>query len=191
MGMVKKVIRREYSAKRNSLTAEEMKARDEKMYELFGTIALQGISHLLSYCPIPLRKEFNAAVCENLLRLENPLLHIYLPRLNEDGVTMEAIEVNKETVFINNKYDIPEPTGPHCAEPQIIDAVFVPLIAFDTKGFRVGYGKGFYDRFLARCAQDVVKIGFSYFEAIDAIGDINEFDVPLNYCITPMRVYEF
>jgi 5-formyltetrahydrofolate cyclo-ligase len=55
----------------------------------------------------------------------------------------------------------------------------------------VGYGKGYYDRYLKRCAQDVVKIGFSYFDAIDAIEDINEFDVPLNYCITPMRVYEF
>lgn len=189
--MVKNVIRREYSAKRNSLTDEEMKLRDEKMYELFATIALQGVSHLLSYYPIPSRKEFNASVCENLLRLENPLLHVYLPRLSEDGVTMEAIEVDRETAFINNKYDIPEPAGRVCVEPQIIDAVFVPLVAFDMRGFRVGYGKGFYDRFLARCAQDVVKIGFSYFEAIEAIEDIDEFDVPLNYCITPMRVYEF
>ena len=104
---------------------------------------------------------------------------------------MEAIEVDRETAFINNKYDIPELAGRVCVEPQIIDAVFVPLVAFDMRGFRVGYGKGFYDRFLARCAQDVVKIGFSYFEAIEAIEDIDEFDVPLNYCITPMRVYEF
>jgi 5-formyltetrahydrofolate cyclo-ligase len=191
MGMVKNIIRQQYSAKRNNLSAEELKSRDEKMYELFGTVALQGVSHLLSYYPIPSRKEFNALVCENLLRLENPALHVYWPRLNEDGVTMEAIEVNRETELIKNKYDILEPAGVHCAEPQMIDAVFVPLIAFDTKGFRVGYGKGFYDRFLARCAQDVVKIGFSYFEAIETIDDINEFDVPLNYCITPMRVYEF
>jgi 5-formyltetrahydrofolate cyclo-ligase len=191
MGMVKHVARQEYLAKRNNLSAEELKELEEKMYELFGTLALQGVLHLLSYYPIPSRKEFNTLVCEGLLRLENPSLHVYWPRLNEDGVTMEAIEVDRETELVKNKYDILEPAGKEHVEPQIIDAVFVPLIAFDVKGFRVGYGKGFYDRFLARCAQDVVKIGFSYFEAIDAIDDIDEFDVPLNYCITPMRVYEF
>jgi 5-formyltetrahydrofolate cyclo-ligase len=189
--MVKSRIRQEYLAMRNNLDAHEQKTLEEKIVEQFGSLSLQGISHLLSYYPIPSRKEFNATVCENLLKLENPSLHIYWPRLNEADKTMEAVEINKETQLIKNKYDIFEPAGTIYAQPQIIDAVFVPLIAFDTKGFRVGYGKGYYDRYLKRCAQDVVKIGFSYFDAIDAIEDINEFDVPLNYCITPMRVYEF
>lgn len=104
---------------------------------------------------------------------------------------MQAIALNKNTVFAENKFNILEPVSNEVITPQLIDVVFVPLLAFDSKGFRVGYGKGFYDRYLPLCAEDVVKIGFSYFEAIDAIEDVNEYDVPLNYCITPMRVYEF
>ena len=69
--------------------------------------------------------------------------------------------------------------------------VLVPLLAFDSKGYRVGYGKGFYDRFLKQCRNDCVKIGLSYFEPIDAINDAGEFDVPLDFCITPQKAYVF
>jgi 5-formyltetrahydrofolate cyclo-ligase len=55
----------------------------------------------------------------------------------------------------------------------------------------VGYGKGCYDRFLALCRPDIIKIGFSYFEPINEISDTDKFDIPLNYCITPERIYEF
>jgi len=72
-----------------------------------------------------------------------------------------------------------------------IDLIFVPLLAFDETGNRVGYGKGFYDKFLTKCRPDAIKVGLSYFEAIDRISDSEQFDIPLNYCITPQRIYEF
>lgn len=69
--------------------------------------------------------------------------------------------------------------------------VLIPLLAFDKKGYRVGYGKGFYDRFLADCRPDVVKVGLSVFEPIDEIADLNEFDIKMDFCITPNRVWQF
>ena len=69
--------------------------------------------------------------------------------------------------------------------------VFVPLLAFDTQGNRVGYGKGFYDTFLTNCKPETIIIGLSFFEAEAAIEDIFESDVPLNYCVTPEKVYKF
>jgi 5-formyltetrahydrofolate cyclo-ligase len=77
------------------------------------------------------------------------------------------------------------------AEPQEIDLVIVPLLAFDEKGIRVGYGKGYYDRYLKDCREDCLKVGFSYFEAVERIEDADEFDVPLDFCITPNRIYVF
>ena len=64
-------------------------------------------------------------------------------------------------------------------------------VAFDEKGFRIGYGKGFYDKYLADCSIDCLKVGFCYFEPVDSIEDSKEFDVPLNLCITPQNVYVF
>lgn len=189
--MVKKEIRQEYNSKRLTLTAEQVNEMTALMLENFRSIDLQGVQVLLSYYPMAERQEFNVTLCEQLHLLNNPAAKVAWPRLEEDMVTMEAVPVNKETVLVKNRFNIFEPVGSEIIDPQLIDAVFVPLLAFDTKGYRVGYGKGFYDRYLVRCAQDVVKIGFSFFEAIEAIDDINEFDVPLNYCITPLRVYEF
>ena len=51
--------------------------------------------------------------------------------------------------------------------------------------------KGFFDRYLKGCREDCIKIGFSYFEPLDSIDDANEFDVPLDFCITPQRIYVF
>jgi 5-formyltetrahydrofolate cyclo-ligase len=69
--------------------------------------------------------------------------------------------------------------------------VFVPLLAFDTTGNRVGYGKGFYDAFLSNVKPETIKIGLSFFEAETSIADVFENDVKLDYCVTPKKIYAF
>jgi 5-formyltetrahydrofolate cyclo-ligase len=189
--LIKKEIRAIHIEKRNLLDVDAIKEMSENIVNNFRTLALQGAQILLSYYPIPERREFDVTICEQLLALENENLQVAWPKLMSDNVSMQAIAVHKNTVLVENRYNILEPISDEYIDPQLIDVVFVPLLAFDNKGYRVGYGKGFYDRYLPKCAQDVVKIGFSYFEALDAIEDVNEYDVPLNYCITPTRVYEF
>ena len=189
--MIKKEIRKTYIEKRSLLTSDEIKEKSESIVNNFRSVALQGAQILLSYYPIPERREFDVTICEQLLTLENENLQIAWPKLLADNENMQAIAVHQNTILAENKYNILEPVSDEYIDPQLIDVIFVPLLAFDNKGYRVGYGKGYYDRYLPKCAQDVVKIGFSYFEALDAIEDVNEYDVPLNYCITPMRVYEF
>ena len=93
--------------------------------------------------------------------------------------------------MIENFFGIAEPAGGNKISPKEIDLVLVPLLAFDQKGYRVGYGKGFYDKFLSECRMDVIKIGLSFFEAEEQIADINQFDISLNYCVTPKRIYDF
>lgn len=95
------------------------------------------------------------------------------------------------TKIIINKFGIPEPEDGFEVQADKIDVIFVPLLAFDDSGNRVGYGKGFYDKFLARCKPDAIKIGLSFFEAVDPWEDVFESDVTLNFCVTPDKVYEF
>jgi 5-formyltetrahydrofolate cyclo-ligase len=89
-----------------------------------------------------------------------------------------------------NIWSIPEPEGGVQIQDNQIEVVFVPLLAFDIKGHRVGYGKGFYDIFLKNCP-NAIKIGLSFFEAETTLEDQKAYDIPLDYCITPNQIYHF
>jgi len=95
------------------------------------------------------------------------------------------------TVIKKNSWNIPEPVDGIEINNKKIDVVFVPLLAFDKQGNRVGYGKGFYDKFLADCKPETIKVGLSFFEAEDTISDVFDGDIKLDYCVTPNKVYEF
>jgi 5-formyltetrahydrofolate cyclo-ligase len=86
---------------------------------------------------------------------------------------------------------IPEPVQGELIPDEQIDLVFVPLLAFDKKGNRVGYGKGFYDRFLAQCRPNTQKMGLSFFCPIDEISDVDPWDVKLDSCICPDKIWTF
>jgi 5-formyltetrahydrofolate cyclo-ligase len=95
------------------------------------------------------------------------------------------------TLLVKNRWGIPEPAEGIEVPAEKIDLVFLPLLAFDLAGHRVGYGRGFYDNFLANCRRDVIKVGLSLFEAEAQISDINPRDIAMNYCLTPNTIYEF
>jgi 5-formyltetrahydrofolate cyclo-ligase len=89
------------------------------------------------------------------------------------------------------EYGLLEPASGDIVDPASIDLVLVPLLILDTQGYRVGFGKGCYDKFLANCRPDCIKIGLSYFDPIEIIDDRDEFDVPLDFGVTPDNVYVF
>jgi 5-formyltetrahydrofolate cyclo-ligase len=72
-----------------------------------------------------------------------------------------------------------------------LDIVFVPLLAVDKQGNRVGYGKGFYDRFLRKCAPGCQFIGLHYFDLEDRIDDVLPTDIRLNAVVMPNKVVRF
>lgn len=72
-----------------------------------------------------------------------------------------------------------------------IDMVLVPLLAFDKMGNRVGYGKGFYDRFLAECKISCKRIGISFFDPIEKIEEVDGNDISLTDCLTPSQLFNF
>jgi 5-formyltetrahydrofolate cyclo-ligase len=189
--MTKNEIRKIYLAKRKLLSEKEISEMTSRMLEYFNHVSMGNAGTILSYSPLSHRNEFDVGLCETSLLSAHQGIKIAHPRIIQNSNFMEAVIVNTDTRFTANEYSITEPSHGEVLTPESFDLVLVPLLAFDTKGFRVGYGKGFYDRWLAQCRPGIIKVGFSYFEPVGSIGDINEFDVPLNFCITPMRVYEF
>ena len=105
--------------------------------------------------------------------------------------TMGHYLLTDNTVIKKNNYNIPEPVDGIEISSNKINVVFVPLLAFDKAGNRVGYGKGFYDTFLAECNPKTLKIGLSFFEAENQIEDVFKNDVTLDYCVTPNEIYSF
>ena len=113
-----------------------------------------------------------------------------IPKIHEKN-NLHHYLLTDSTLFTKNSWGIPEPLEGILINEQQLDVVFVPLLAFDKAGNRVGYGGGFYDVFLKNCRKDVVKVGLSLFEPVEKIDGINEYDIPLNYCVTPTNTYEF
>ncbi|MFV0530536.1 MAG: 5-formyltetrahydrofolate cyclo-ligase [Flavobacteriales bacterium] len=93
--------------------------------------------------------------------------------------TLNHFVLDKTTILKENSYGVPEPIGARQIDPKKLDVVFVPLLISDKENYRVGYGKGYYDRFLAECREDIQTIGLNFFEPIEKIEDINEYDIPL------------
>jgi 5-formyltetrahydrofolate cyclo-ligase len=189
--MTKQQARNIYRKKRDQVSSTDKMKWDDLLLIQFQSIEIPFLEYVLSFYPIEQNNEPNTFLITDYLHFRNPNLQICYPRTNLTNNTMQAVICNADSIFEANAYNIPEPLDTEIADATAIDLVIIPLLAFDEKGNRVGYGKGFYDRYLKECRDDCIKVGFSYFEAFDSVDDPHEFDVPLDFCITPQRTYVF
>ena len=174
-----------------ALSEQERSKLDDLLLIQFQTAPIPFVSSLLSYWPIEENNEPDTHQHTGFLKFRNPELKVCYPVSDFHTGLMQAVITDIDTPFTKHELNIHEPDRGEPLEPMELDMVFVPLLAFDQEGYRVGYGKGFYDRYLSACADDCIKIGFSYFEPIDKIDDRDEFDIPLDICITPHNMYVF
>jgi 5-formyltetrahydrofolate cyclo-ligase len=170
--------------------AERSKMNDLMLIQ-FQRVDLPFLQSVLSYWPIGENNEPNTHLFTEYLKFKNPDIRICYPVSHFTTLTMQAVATDIDTPFEKKNLNIHEPNGGIVVPATEIEMVFVPLLAFDQKGFRVGYGKGFYDKYLAECADDCIKTGFCYFEPVHSVDDRHGFDVPLDLCITPQNIYVF
>ena len=187
----KATLRNTYKQRRKAITDKDRLKLDDLILIQFQKLILHDVHAVLSYWPIKSHYEINTLPITDYLSFKIPGLRVCFPKTDFAQTKLQAIEVEKETSFEMNHAGIGEPTTGELIYPEELDMVFVPMLAYDKKGFRVGYGKGFYDRYLQMCRRNVIKVGFSYFEPEEAIPEVNEFDIPLNLAITPQSIYEF
>ena len=116
---------------------------------------------------------------------------IAMPKTNFSSNELIHILFNSFDQIETSAFGIPEPNAGEIIQPENFDIVFVPLLAIDKQGNRVGYGKGFYDRFLQKCSPDCLFIGLHLFEQMEEIDDITDTDIRLHFCITPTKLIKF
>jgi 5-formyltetrahydrofolate cyclo-ligase len=189
--MTKDELRQQYRTKRMALDTRDRLHYDDLMLLQFQQFDYADVRTLLTYWPMPDMAEPNTHLYSGYLRHMVPGLVIAYPKTDKRLHTIQALAIDEDTVYHTNEWGITEPKQGEPIPAEQVDLVFVPMLACDRQGHRIGYGKGFYDRYLAECRSDVVKIGFSYFEPVERIIDTHQFDVPLTYCITPHETYEF
>jgi len=189
--MIKSEIRKQFKQQRQALTEKVVNVFQDLMLIQFQELHLPYIQFLHVYIPMPSSNEPDPAPLVDWMRFRDLGLNIVYSKIIDSDYSMQHFISDDTTEFDLNQYGIPEPMGGIEIKAGQIDAAIIPLLAFDNIGNRVGYGKGYYDRFLANCRADVLKIGLSFFPPVSSIDDIENFDKKLDFCITPERVYAF
>ena len=186
--MTKSEIRKKHKVLRQELSEGQIEDKSLAIANQLLQIDIWQYSFYHIFLPIEEQKEINTEYILNILAGKDK--NIIISKSNFEDYSMSHFLLTDNTTLIKNEYDIPEPIDSIPILPQQIEVVFVPLLAFDIKGNRVGYGKGFYDRFLSECKPETLKIGLSFFEAEDSI-EVSENDIRLDYCVTPNQVIQF
>ncbi len=187
--MNKKDLRQQYKALRQQLSDDEISEKSLAIANRLLPLPIWAKTYFHIFLPIQSQKEVDTECILHLLSGKDK--EIVVSKSDFDTRQMTHFLLTENTKLRKNDYGIPEPVDGLQVPAQMIEVVFVPLLAFDILGNRVGYGKGFYDKFLTECKPETIKIGLSFFEAVDAVHDVFESDIKLDYCVTPEKIYTF
>ena len=187
--MLKRELRKKYKNLRLDITSEKFSELSLVIANSLLQIPIWDFFYYHTFLSIEDKNEVDTLPLITLLQGKDK--NVVIPKVVSSN-SMENYLLTDNTAFKRSVWGVPEPVDGIEIPENKIDVVFVPLLAFDKNGNRVGYGKGYYDTFLRKCRKETVKVGLSFFEAeSDLITDTHDDDVRLDYCITPQNVYTF
>ena len=194
--MDKNALRSKYKVLRQSLTQEEIEDKSlaiaNQLLRMDAVPSLRLVWDKLYYhlfLTIEEQKEINTEYILQILAGKDK--EIVISKCDFATLGMTHFLLTDNTKIKKNSYNVPEPVNGLEVPDAKIDVVFVPLLAYDKQGNRVGYGKGFYDNFLSKCKLETIKIGLSFFPPEEKIEDVSENDVKLDFCVTPEEIIKF
>lgn len=186
--MLKSEIRKKALKDRLAISDTEYELLNNGLLNQFTALDFSTVKTLHIFLPIEEKKEPNTFLLIEWLAENHPQIKLIVPKADFET----ALMTNHEYLGVNdlqkNLFNILEPQKGVIHNGEI-DVVLIPLLVFDKAGYRVGYGKGFYDRFLENI--NAQKIGLSLSPAIERIDDVNEHDIRLDFCITPTETIKF
>jgi len=188
--MNKSTLRKKYLDQRLALSEEQYKQLNSRLIDqLFRSFDLSNIEFLHIFLPITKFKEVDTWQIIDRIKKDFPHVKFVIPKVVGNNLEHYLFE-EKEQLAID-KWGIPEPTDGERISANQIDMVLVPLIVADHHGHRIGYGKGFYDRFLTECKPSIRKIGLSLLPLTDEMIDSEATDVKLDGCVMPNLYYPY
>lgn len=190
--MTKAEIRKTYLSKRAALTEGEFSTLNEQICDVFfSAIDLRKVNILHTFVPIEKTREPDTWRIIKRAMKEYSHIQVAVPRINNQTGMMDNFFFEDESQLEKNTWGIPEPKRGIAVPVAKIDLVLVPLLAVASDGHRVGYGRGFYDKFLATLEPGTRKIGLSFFPLIDVIDNVSPTDERLTDVVTPQGIISF
>ncbi|UIR55578.1 5-formyltetrahydrofolate cyclo-ligase [Sphingobacterium sp. SRCM116780] len=189
--MTKAELRTYYRDLRSRLSEQEEEELNNSLFHNLKKLNWQHVKFCHVFLPILKFHEPNTFLLISYFRENFPDINLVISKSDMLSQQMTHYVYNDSLVLENNKWGILEPVEGIAISETKLDVVLIPLLISDKRGNRVGYGKGYYDRFLSLCRSDVKKIGLSFFEPIDLIQDVDPHDIPLDICVTPQEIYTY
>lgn len=184
--MDKETLRKTYLEKRKALTDEAWRVASDQLFE-----QVQGLENIIGggpvhiFLPIAKFKEVDTWPIVRWLWARG--ISTMTSLTDTANNSLSHVWFDASTKFKESKWGIPEPLNAKPADPSICTVIFVPLLAADKYGNRIGYGKGFYDQFLALLPKDVVTVGLSLLPLLEEVVPTEAHDVALGFICTPGR----
>jgi 5-formyltetrahydrofolate cyclo-ligase len=187
--MTKAELRLKYKTLRKNLSEETITLLSLEIANQLLKLDIWNYSFYHVFLTIESQKEINTDYILSILSGKDK--NIVISKSDFETRNLQHFLLTDATQIKLNNHNIPEPVDGIEIDNSKIEVVFVPLLAYDNFGNRIGYGKGFYDNFLANCKPETVKIGLSFFEPEAHITDVSPSDIPLDFCISPKSILTF
>lgn len=181
--MTKQELRKLYIAKRKSYSDEDIVDFTKGIVDQLKTMNLQGLGSV-----------FNAMtkmreVETDFILQEFTSCNWAYPKVN--GNELRHFLINDRLQLGKGVLGITEPMKGDEITADQFDFVIVPLLVCDVKGNRVGFGKGYYDRFLSQCHDKCRFIAVNFFHPVNEIDGVHSSDIPIHYLVTPSDIISF
>jgi len=185
--MTKDQIRKEYREKRKNFSDEQIENFSQKILERLKSMPIWDAEYFHVFVSIKGKHEINTTPMINHLFDLNK--KVIVPKT--EGKELLVCQIDPDTKWEIGDFNVPEPIDYKSIDSDLIDVVFVPMLICDLTGNRIGYGGGYYDRFMSKLNKNCLKIGLNFFGPIQKIEEVEPTDIPLDYCVTPDEIVSF
>lgn len=183
----KEEIRRLFLDIRQDLSEDDVHIKSEAIVDqVFQLSAFQDASFVHSYVPITKNKEVDTS---NLLKHSlGSEKKVVVPKMLGDG-KLRHLEIQSLDDLQENSWGVPEPNKGKEIPAETLDLIIVPMVAGDRFKNRLGYGKGYYDRFLEKSSATTIGLLFDC-QVYKKKLPVEDFDIPLDILITESQQIE-
>lgn len=185
--MDKTFLRKQYLQRRMTLSDDKVILYSQKIFNQFSkSFEIKEGDKIHCFLPIVEKKEIDTCPWIDFFFQNN--IRVFVPKVV--GSEIISIEIFPDTKYETSRWKIREPSSNMISDVTEFDYCIIPLLYCDNFGNRIGYGKGFYDRFLSETIVHQ-KVGINYFEPKERISDVFSTDIKLDFLICPNDLYHF